>query len=167
MNTNEETGHDAEMGRDAADPVDRALTLMGMQQWSGSGRSPRVEEAIAGHEPRSIGMKRRKKMVVAGLMVGLFGATAIATMAVRELIHVRGVAVDEHGNRVEFSGMAEVEPGGGRMKIVGPDGEDLAVFVKRVEGEGQQTMKVDVDASALKPGGEATLQVQSQGATPK
>lgn len=169
MNTKNTGGHGAEMGRGTGhpDPVDRALTLMGMQQWDGSGRSPRVEEAIAGQEGRSIGMKRRKKMVVAGVLVGLFGATAIAAMAVRELVYVRGVAVDDQGNRVEFFGTAEVEDGNGRIKIVGPNGEDVAVFVKKVEGQGQQTMQVQMDASSLKPGGEATLQVQSPAPTPK
>ncbi len=142
--------------------VDRALTLMGSQQWEGSARNLRVEDAIAGRQHGSIGMKRKNRMIVAGVLVGLIGATA-AAFAVRELVQVRGVYIDHNGNRVPFEGVAEIENGMGQMNLTGPNGEDLTVEIQTVDGDSAKQLQVDMNAPASKDGkpGQHTLKLEA------
>lgn len=154
-----------DLSPDGASRADRALTLMGSQQWNGSARNLRVEDAIAGRTSRSFVMKRRQKMIVAGLLVGLVGSAAIAA-AVRELIFVQGVAIDDQGNRVEFSGMAEVENGVGEMKVVGPNGEDMSVMIQRVEGDGKTNLQVEMTAPPAKDGDTGTRTIELRAGQP-
>ncbi len=151
----------AGMGRsDPNDPVVRALTLMGSQVWDGSTRSPRVEEALAGPANGSITVKRKSKVVIAGILVGLVGVTALAA-AYREFVQVRVVGVDSNGNRVEFSGVAEVENGVGTMKVKGPNGEDMEVQIQQQDDAGGKSLQVEMQAPA---NGQATVEVKSSAA---
>lgn len=160
MNTNaDNTKH---TGDNAHDPVQRALTLMGSQQWDGSGRNPRVEEAIAGQTLGSSHVKRKSKMIVAGVLVGLVGVTAIAAVY-RELVQVRVVGVDADGKRVEFNGVAEMENGVGRMTVKGPNGEDMEVQFEQTDTPGGKNIQVQMEAPA---NGQATVELKA-GAAPK